>query len=897
MVMELRRKISRTLRAVTFAATILLVASAQALAQNLPPPGAYQPIPNFTGVGAGLQFREAINDRFSGAQPIAPSIASPAFANLPPEQDGMLLFCKDCGSATPCASGGSGAFAFGQGGLWSCAGAATAWPASLTQNLFTGGHAINGNTSSGGDQINKVSLNGVLNVQSFGAVCSNTTETATTTASNATITVGAIGDFKVGQYVKLDQAGASNTIATPTISSVALNAFGTNNGPRIAQICNDTASYICENPDNFCQTDTLTALPTHNATCTTEYCYTVQNTGQTGIGTGLNGMRSAQSAAVCVASGPSKLSVDNNVIVAYSVDANTVGTIIRGCTGSGACTPSSIVAVMPVDFLRNVPGTYYYADMGNHFGTDEDSIGGTAAVAADDDAQIVSISGTSVTLSNAPARSGTATMRHDNAPAFQAAVNASCQNGASNNCAPVFVPGCASPYPLSQAVSLWGLSGSGFVAHTGAVGEGANAQPVQLEWDGPIGGIVINGNYSGGTRIDGIAYPGGSGNNSPGIFIDIDRYPNSGMSQANAGPGAPASSATGVTTPTHWIVANTQCGNNVGLCYHLGGQSNVEDMTFTNNACDGSGGGGGWSCYFSSSQETYNEVINGGGNTWRDFGFNFGGIGGFQVRDQNMSANVVDFYTNTISNTGEIDGGVSENAQYFGSFGTATGQLRTANWRVNVQGVPDGHIAIFQGANEVDNMNWAPIYGTANEIGLPSSSSSSILVTQNSFAYALANPFNAQAPPATPKLLPFDDGNGFNTVPQFLAINTGSPSGTVGYATTSTALNQMAMLNSAPAAIALTGTAGTAVCSQSMQGTLTIATCYLNAYQETGTAQTVCFSGSGCTANLAGVNFSAAPNLLASCGTYEPSSTASTLTLPANAAMVAETCNITAIGQ
>ena len=25
-------------------------------AQNLPPPGAYQPIPNFTGVGAGLQF-------------------------------------------------------------------------------------------------------------------------------------------------------------------------------------------------------------------------------------------------------------------------------------------------------------------------------------------------------------------------------------------------------------------------------------------------------------------------------------------------------------------------------------------------------------------------------------------------------------------------------------------------------------------------------------------------------------------------------------------------------------------------------------------------------------------------------------------------------------------------
>src|SRR5208283_2143464 len=124
MVMELRRKISRTLRAVTFAATILLVASAQALAQNLPPPGAYQPIPNFTGVGAGLQFREAINNRFSGAQPIAPSIASPAFANLPPEQDGMLLFCKDCRSATPCVSGGGGAWALGTRGQWACASAA-----------------------------------------------------------------------------------------------------------------------------------------------------------------------------------------------------------------------------------------------------------------------------------------------------------------------------------------------------------------------------------------------------------------------------------------------------------------------------------------------------------------------------------------------------------------------------------------------------------------------------------------------------------------------------------------------------------------------------------------------------------------------------------------------------
>ena len=90
-------------------------------AQNLPPPGAYQPIPNFTGVGAGLQFRAAINNRLSGAQPILPTVVSPTFANLPAEQDGMMLYCKDCKRAAPCVGGGSGAWARGNRGIWSCA--------------------------------------------------------------------------------------------------------------------------------------------------------------------------------------------------------------------------------------------------------------------------------------------------------------------------------------------------------------------------------------------------------------------------------------------------------------------------------------------------------------------------------------------------------------------------------------------------------------------------------------------------------------------------------------------------------------------------------------------------------------------------------------------------------
>src|SRR6202046_3792331 len=99
----------------------MLVMVKSVTAQNLPPAGAYQVIPNFTGVGAGLQFRQAINDRFSGAQRVAPAIATVSFANLPAEQDGALLYCQDCKLTSPCVASGTGAWALGARGHWSCA--------------------------------------------------------------------------------------------------------------------------------------------------------------------------------------------------------------------------------------------------------------------------------------------------------------------------------------------------------------------------------------------------------------------------------------------------------------------------------------------------------------------------------------------------------------------------------------------------------------------------------------------------------------------------------------------------------------------------------------------------------------------------------------------------------
>lgn len=130
-------------------ATLAILRAAVAIAQvpppNLPPPGGYQPIPNFTGTNAGLQFRSAINDRFSGLQPISPRIATLSYSGLPAEQDGLLIYCTDCKQQSQCAGDGPGAWVFGAAGQWQCAPPASATllngdasgPASATQVTAT----------------------------------------------------------------------------------------------------------------------------------------------------------------------------------------------------------------------------------------------------------------------------------------------------------------------------------------------------------------------------------------------------------------------------------------------------------------------------------------------------------------------------------------------------------------------------------------------------------------------------------------------------------------------------------------------------------------------------------------------------------------------------------------
>ncbi len=178
-----RKRPITILASVVFAAAIASAASAQAVS----------PITNFVGAGAGAQFRQAINDRLYGAQPITPAFGKVAFSALPGEADGALLYCTNCSKTTPCTVGGPGAFAFGQNGNWSCSAGAAGSSFPLTAAVSAAGFPINAqpagvvtgqsivygqaaaklqsltSTATGVDSISNFSVNGVINLLDYGA--------------------------------------------------------------------------------------------------------------------------------------------------------------------------------------------------------------------------------------------------------------------------------------------------------------------------------------------------------------------------------------------------------------------------------------------------------------------------------------------------------------------------------------------------------------------------------------------------------------------------------------------------------------------------------------------------------------------------------------------------------
>ena len=661
MVMEVRRKISPAIWRATSAAMILLVVGAGARAQNLPPPGSYQPIPNFTGVGAGLQFREAINNRFSGAQQIAPSIVTPTFANLPPELDGMILYCKDCKSAMPCASGGAGAWALGTRGQWACAGAALEAALNANgnkvSNLASGTvngdalafgqtgaqlNTLSGSKLDGSDAITNVSLNGVKNVRAFGATGSLATVSATTAAGNATVTVNSIGDFKTGNWVKIDHAGAASNANAPTGVTVVPNSYGMNPNPT-----SDITKTVANG--GGCEVDAATTNLAHNTACNVSYTYQI-------VGVSQGGGWSAPSGAVSTSVGPATLSTNNNLLVSWIGAANDIAYLIYSCSGA-SCAPS-LHAVVP---HAGPPGptTESYRDFGHSFGTDEDF--GTAipssAAAQDLFAQINSVSGTSVTLSTAPAQTGSFTMRHDDSVPINAAISSICSHSAVGGTVGGIVEFPAtSNYSLGQSLNLYGCWGV-TLSLTGAQ-NGDGAHPVELEWHGVTGGTVINMNKAADSRLAGLSVSGINGNTA-GVIIDVDNYPTGGGGD-------------GLATQNDTFERLDLGRGGIGIRVANRSTGNVQDLEFfdvqVSNPSNGQGGM--WGYFFGGGGQTYNEEIRGGLIAGHDVAIMSAFVGQLEIYGTDFEQNKIEAWTNDRFGGGAdgnmmFSGVTSEGAQYF----------------------------------------------------------------------------------------------------------------------------------------------------------------------------------------------------------------------------------------
>ena len=195
----------------------------------------YQPIPNFTGIGAGFNFRQAINQRFSGAAPISPQIIGYFFGSLPAEQDGLLAYCKDCTSATPCIGGGSGAWAFGQRGQWTCS-----LGGSANLSSYTGAVGVTGNSGNGSDAISNVNINGSLNVKAYGAKGDGTTDDTAAIQATITASCATSGTNKPVVFLPSTPGG----LCYKTTSPLLLNCSTAFTGP-VASL--NGAASICQN--------------------------------------------------------------------------------------------------------------------------------------------------------------------------------------------------------------------------------------------------------------------------------------------------------------------------------------------------------------------------------------------------------------------------------------------------------------------------------------------------------------------------------------------------------------------------------------------------------------------------------------------------------------------------
>ena len=553
---------------------------------NLPPQGGYHPLPNFSGVDAGRDFRDALNDRFSGNQPISPKIVSLPFASLAAEQDGLVVYCNDCKRSLPCSPGGSGALAIGVNGQYECNTPLADLKLDGTDNLG----------SFNGARTNE------KNILDFGAIASTTTVSCTTAAGQSTISCPGITgtDFKRGQYVALYGAGPGPSVAQPTgmivqPTTTTNNISAATHFTRFAQGCTvQNAVAWCRAGSNSCavsnvsfyeignaisiagagpggaalaativslddtaDTITLNVAAALNvsgaaitgANCTTSRSYQVfpiDSKGGFGSPTTTMTVNNTASALnwqnwvdvqVNVPQPPNapnpSYPLPSNIPIAWAFYCAEGSNPLQLCGVEVPTYSYEFNSTFPAPWndsliggsTKGFPTVVTFHDVGRPYG--HDIVQGTAEPSGQVNqitfAKILSIAGNNVQLSVAPAQSSTVPMGHDNGPAINAAILASCT--ASERCGTVYTPWSSSSYPVASGViAQHGVGLNLLGANAGVPGEpNGGARGSAWTWTGALGGTMLTLNQQMKPVIQSMTF-GAENGTTMGVSIDVDGY-------------------------------------------------------------------------------------------------------------------------------------------------------------------------------------------------------------------------------------------------------------------------------------------------------------------------------------------------------------------------------------
>lgn len=536
--------------------------------------------------------------------------------------------------------------------------------------ITTGTNTAGGTT--GVDTLDNFNIAKVRNVLDFGATASTTTANATTVAANAVASFSAIGDFTIGQSVRIAHAGVAGNAVTPTACSATPQSY--NNNP------NPTSDITHAN----CQTDAVSASnPAHNAACVTTHRYQV-------VGVAVDGSWSAPTAVFDDGGvGPTTLSSNNSVLVSCTGKTPDIAYLVYLCTGGG-CTPV-LGAVVPQVGAAGAT-TQTYRDMGHHFGTDETF--GTTLQAGSEPADLYTkvdgISGTNVTLHVAPQQNGTFVVRHDDSVGINAAITSICSHtntGGSTQSGAVYFPGQHS-YQLAQSISTYGCLG---ILLEGAAPNGDGGRSSDLAWHGVIGGTMISMNKTADSQVKNMAH-GGTNGTTAGVFLNIDNYTTGG-----GGDG---------TTTQNDGTDGVEVGNTaIGIQACNATSSNCQNMHFadtqvSNPNASGAVNGGLWAYQFGPDLNAYNMAITGKGLLeGYDVGIMIRSVGSLSIYNQDYELNRIANWLEGKSG-GSSDGNIlfenitSEGHQYWIYDNASSNQstVITRGSRIADSAGPDGFI-------------------------------------------------------------------------------------------------------------------------------------------------------------------------------------------------------------